>query len=134
MDLFVKCSQPQPQLHTRLTEFLRTVVCFILPFYMRTLLVSGMCLIVEDKRSRLLESSIVTTCVCACLYLSIPIACCCWFIWNVFNVFVSVYLCLLLRLLSLCVRYLSLTYSWSLSFSFCLLFLVLKDIRSFRFP
>ena len=47
---------------------------------------------VEGSGSRLLEKSMATTCICAFLYLPVTYACCCWFIWKVFDVFVSLYL------------------------------------------
>ena len=65
------------QLHQRLTEMLMTLV-----------------LKAEGLHSRFLENSIATTCISAFSYLSVPHACCCWFIWKVFDVFVSVYLCI----------------------------------------
>ena len=100
LHLFVRSSQPQ--LHTRLTELLLIAVCFVLSFYMRTLSVK-----VKGLWSRLLENAMATTCVCAFSYLSVPFVYCCWFIWKVFKV---CYHCLLLRLLSVCLHYYTLSY------------------------
>ena len=73
------------QLHTRLTEFLLTLVfLYTHAFSLQNVLK------VEVSRSRLLENSIATTCICAFSYLSVPHACCYWFICKVFDVFISV--------------------------------------------
>ena len=77
---------------------------------------------VEGSRSRLLENSIATACICTFSYLSVPF----FFMLVVVGLFgmCSMYLlvcicvlrthCLLLRSLSLRLRFLSLSYSWSL--------------------
>ena len=99
------------QLHTRVTELLLTAVCLLclalllfITFSLTNVLEA------EGWRSCLLENSIATACMCEFFFLSVSHICCCWVIWKVFVVFVSMYLCtncLLLHLLSLCLRYLS---------------------------
>ena len=65
-----------------------------LPFYCFALLLSNTnsllkVLEVEHSCSRFFENCIAT------------FACCCWFTWNVFNLFVSVYLCRVLNYITL---------------------------------
>ena len=75
------------QLHTRLTEFLLTVGCFVLPFCSLTKISQTNFLEAEGSHTCLLKNYIATACICAFLYLSVPYACCCWFIQK-FDVFV----------------------------------------------
>ena len=60
----LRCSNTQ--LHSRLTELQLTIVCFVLLFCSPTTNV----LEVEGSRSRLLENSIATACICASSYMS----------------------------------------------------------------
>ena len=65
---------------------LTTVACFVLPFYMRMSLVWWRFLKCSlDSAFRIL------------VYPFCSHACCCWFTWNKFYVFVSVYLCRVLN-------------------------------------
>ena len=45
----------------------------------------------EGSWSRLFEESIAKAYVCAFSYLSVPHNCCYWFIWKMFDIFVSMY-------------------------------------------
>ena len=69
-----------------------------------------------------------SACACAFSHLSAPHTCW-WFIWKVF--YILVYYCV--GFLYICVIYLFHAHDLC-SCSFCLLFLVLNDVRSFRFP
>ena len=100
---------------TRLIEFLLTVVvCFVLPFYSPT---PSIKLTFFKQKVAVLAFWRILSRACT-IYLSNRHAHCCWFIWTTFDVFVSVYLCihcLLLRSLSLRLRFLflSFSYPWS---------------------
>ena len=117
------------------TEADRILVdCHLLPFaflYAHTFNLQNV-LKVYNSWYRLLKN-----CVCAFSYLSVPLAYCWWFIWKAFNVFGSVFC---VHTAFYCVWFLceDVMYVFSthdLCFcSFCLLLLVLNDIRSIRFP
>ena len=81
------------QLHIRLNELQLAAARFVLTFYMCFFSLQKV-LNVEGSRSSLLENSLVTACICALSHLSVRHAFCCWFIWMMFDVFVSVYLCI----------------------------------------
>ena len=88
---------------------------------------------VEGLRSCLLENSIANACICAFWY---PSSLLLLVIWNVFDVYVSVYrvhiaFCCV-RFRCVCVFYLFHTHGLCFC-SICLLFLMLNDITSFRF-
>ena len=126
--MFVRYSQRQfskAQLHTRLSELILTRCCLTL-LYTHTFNLQNV-LKVEDPRSRLLENSVTTICIC----------CCCWFICKVLYVIVSVYLCSVYTLLPVALTFVEFALPISYNFyscSLCLLFLMLNDIKSFRFP
>ena len=89
-NLFVSTTQRQssnPQLHTRLTELQMPVVRFVWPFYIRT---TSACRTFSKQNgcvlafSRTLFRPLVYVLSHTC-----PRAFCCWFIWKVFDIFVT---------------------------------------------
>ena len=123
----------KPQLYARLIELLLTVVCFVLPFYMRTHSVCRMSLKYKPHDLaflRTLSQQLVYVNSHTCLsFLFVVVGlfgrcsisiCICWCVLGIHS--------LLLLLFSLYMHYLSLG-----SCSFCLLFVALKNIRTFQF-
>ena len=89
------------QLHTKLTEFLLTVVSFVLHFHIPTRSVKWTFLKKKVRIlsfSRTLSRPLVYVHHAYVSYLSVPHACCCWFIWRVFHVYLSVYFCIVYTL------------------------------------
>ena len=86
---------------------------------------------VEGSRFYFLENYIATACASAFSYFSVPHACCWWFIWKAFDVFVCVF-CVDNNSCCVCsLAYLFHTHDIC-SCSFCLLFVVLNDIYHAR--
>ena len=96
------------RLHTKLTELL-LVACFVLPFYMRKWSVWWRFL-KWNVRGFAFSTILLVLCFCFCVFcthcclcvrtLVYPFfshACCYWFTWNKFDVFVSVYLLLCVK-------------------------------------
>ena len=77
---------------------------------------------VEGFCSRLLENFIATLCICAFSYLSVTHASCCLLAWKVFDVFVSVYLCIVYILPLVAFAFVV----FALSISFTVIIFVLK--------
>ena len=91
----------ETRLYTKLTELLLPVVWFVLLFYSPTqtvwltFLKQNVLFEAGGSRSRLLQNSIATACICAFSYFFVPCfphACCYWFTFIGFDVFVSGYL------------------------------------------
>ena len=93
----------------------------VLPLYIPSAFSLQNVLKVEGSRSRLLENSLATACICAFSYLSVPHSCCCWFIWKVFDEFVNVYLCIMYILPLVAFAFIM----FALSISFTLMIFVL---------